>query len=79
MDTVKAWFVPLIRTFLAAAIPIWVASVTAVQAGGANLGRLSFWWGLVGGGVAAGTNAVILVLQHATPGVPNPVPPPSGP
>ncbi len=83
MNVVKKWALPLGRTFLAAAVPIWVASLTAVQAGGTNLGQLSFWWGLIGGGIAAGTNAVILAVQHVTPGLPTPVPPttvpPSGP
>ncbi len=70
MSVVKKWALPLGRTFLAAAVPIWVASLTAVQAGGANLGQLSFWWGLIGGGVAAGVNAVILAVQHVTPVLP---------
>lgn len=74
MAVLKKWGLPLLRTFLAAAVPVVIASVTAVQAGTVNLGNLSWWWALVGGAVTAGVNAVIIAAQKVVPGVPDPVP-----
>jgi hypothetical protein len=68
LATIKAWLLPLARTFLATALATVVAglaSVTSVPA----------IWPLICGAMVAGMNAVVLVLQHVAPGVPNPKPP----
>lgn len=68
VSAIKAWFIPLARTFLAAAL-------AAVVAGLASVTSVPAIWPLICGAGVAGMNAVVLVLQHVTPGVPAPVPP----
>ncbi len=70
--TIKAWLVPLLRTFLAAAL-------AAVVAGLISITSVPAIWPVICGGLVAGMNAVVLVLQHVTPGVPAPVPPTTAP
>jgi len=67
---VKAWAVPLLRTFLATFVTTLLASLSGVT----HLG-LSTIEQLGIAAAVAGINAVVLVVQRATPGVPNPVPP----
>lgn len=76
MKTVKAWLLPLGRTFLAGVIAAAIASLTALT----NVPAV--WVPLVGVGVTL-LNALLIMVQHVTPGLPTPVPPavapPSGP
>ena len=66
--TIKAWLLPLARTFVAAALAAVVAGLTSITS-------VPAIWPVICGGLVAGMNAVVLVLQHVTPGVPNPAPP----
>ena len=66
--TIKAWVLPLARTFVAAALAAVVAGLTSITS-------VPAIWPVITGALVAGMNAVVLVLQHVTPGVPNPAPP----
>lgn len=70
MDTLKKWGQPLLRTFLAAFATTLLANLVGVT----HI-DLSLLQQVGVAALVAGVNAVVLVLQRAIPGIPNPANP----
>lgn len=62
------WTIPLVRTFLA-------GFGTALAAGAADVTSVPAVWAIITGAAVAGVNAIVLLVQRALPGVPDPRPP----
>lgn len=79
MTVVKAWAVPLLRTFLAVFLTKLLAGLVQINFAHFHATDLNALAALVYGAIGTALNAVILGVQQVLPGVPNPVAPPLPP
>lgn len=75
MTVIKAWALPLFRTFLAVFLTTLLAGLVNINFAHFHATDLNAVAALVLGAIGTAVNALIIGAQKVVPGVPDPVPP----